>query len=79
MESAIITPKKRLRDAKDMEIYLEFIKLSNIQGSMQSEIKSHLAAKYGYGHPNNIYPVIRRVEKRLGKDHQPKIKSEPIC
>lgn len=65
MEAPIKTVKRREREAKDMEIYQEFLLLSSNPESMQSEIKNSLAKKFGYTAYRNIYPVLRRVEKRV--------------
>jgi hypothetical protein len=65
MEAPVKTQKRKEKEAVDANIYRDYIAMSQLSGSMQTEIKNQLALKYGYRHWRYIYPVIRRVEKRM--------------
>lgn len=65
MDEVIKTDFQRVKEAKELDIYNEWIELTGKDGMMKTAVEKHLMEKYGIYSRSTIFRIVRRVERRL--------------
>jgi len=55
------------KEAKDKQIYDEFVSLSSEPGAAATEVTKFLMKKYGIHSPSTLWAIRKRVENRMRK------------
>lgn len=65
MDEVIKTEFQRVKEAKELDIYNEWIELTGKDGMMKTAVEKHLMEKYGIYSRSTIFRIVKRVERRL--------------
>ncbi len=61
------TTFRKEKEERDMKFYLEYVELTSNPDNNKTVVLDALMQKYGVHGISTCYVIIRRVEKRLGK------------
>lgn len=68
MDEVIKTEFQRFKEAKELEIYNEWVELTGQDGVMKTAVEKHLMDKYGIYSRSTIFRIVKRVERRLNDE-----------
>jgi len=65
MDEVIKTEFQRVKEARELEVYNEWIELTGQDGMMKTAVEKHLMEKYGIYSRSTIFRIVKRVERRM--------------
>lgn len=66
MEKVLKTPHAIKKDAKDLKVYYDYMRLSGVEGSNKTAVIEHIANKYDVCKVT-VYAILKRVQKGLNE------------
>lgn len=61
------TEFQREKEARDMQIYQEYVTLTSEPGAAATKVQEFLMKKYGIHSPSTLWAIRKRVEAKLRK------------